>query len=71
MVELKITDISSELLENLRRSARANRGRLGNEVLIRLERSLGAKPIDPGDWNVRARPSFSLPEAPPVSGPDL
>lgn len=71
MPDLTLVDIPAELLENLRRSARANRRSLSNEVLIRLERSVGAKPIDPRDWNVRARPLSSLPEDLPNSGSDL
>jgi hypothetical protein len=71
MPDFTITDIPDELLVNLRRSARANRRSLSNEVLVRLERSIGIRPIDPRDLNVRARPLSSLPEPPPNSGSDL
>jgi plasmid stability protein len=47
MPSLTIRDIPDDLLANLRRVAKANRRSLSNEILIRLERSAGLKPIYP------------------------
>ncbi len=55
MPSLTIRDIPDDLLENLRRIAKVNRRSLTSEILIRLERSAGLKPIDPEERIARVQ----------------
>lgn len=55
MPSLTIKGISDELLNSLRRSAEVNRRSINSEVLLRLERAEGLKPIDPEEFLSRVR----------------
>ncbi|HEU0301416.1 MAG TPA: Arc family DNA-binding protein [Longimicrobium sp.] len=49
MADLTLDDVPDELLDHLRRSAKANRRSLNSEVLFLLERSFGLRPVDPDE----------------------
>jgi len=55
MPDLTITDIPDDLIESLRRMAKANCRSLSSEILIRLERSAGLKTIEPEEMIARAQ----------------
>lgn len=56
MSSLTIRNIPEPVLERLRESAKANRRSLNSEVILRLERSLRAAPIDVDEFLERIRP---------------
>jgi plasmid stability protein len=67
MASLTIKGIPDELLESLRRSAEANRRSINSEVLLRLERSAGLKPIDPEERIARIRRLHERVPLPPLT----
>lgn len=67
MASLTIKGIPDELLESLRRSAATNRRSINSEVLLRLERSAGLKPIDPEEMIARVRRLNELVPVPPLT----
>ena len=67
MAELTIDDIPDDLLDHLRRSAKANRRSLNDEVLFRLERSVGMRPFDREEFLSRVRSRSERLQLPPLT----
>ncbi|HEX6039017.1 FitA-like ribbon-helix-helix domain-containing protein [Longimicrobium sp.] len=67
MASLTIKGIPDELLDDLRRSAEANRRSINSEVLLRLERSVGRASIDPEEFLSRVRARRARMELPPLT----
>ncbi|HEX2077604.1 MAG TPA: Arc family DNA-binding protein [Longimicrobium sp.] len=67
MASLTIKGIPDELLDMLRRSAEANRRSINSEVLLRLERSAGLKPIDPEERIARVQRLHQRFPVPPLT----
>ena len=67
MASLTIKGIPDQLLDNLRRSAEANRRSVNSEVLLRLERSVGRAPIDSEEFLTRIRARRDRLQLPPLT----
>jgi antitoxin FitA len=67
MASLTIKGIPDELLDNLRRSAEANRRSLNSEVILRLERAIGRAPLDPQEFLSRVRARRERLQLPPLT----
>ena len=67
MASLTIKGIPDDLLEHLRHSAAEHRRSLNSEVLHRLERSIGSRPVDPEAFLSRVRGLQARIHLPPLT----